>query len=331
MNHSPLSSFSLNQAITGFLIYKSAEGLTPRSIDSYQRILEKWCDYHGDSTLNSITSQDILQYLNWLRQDYQPKRLSGTTQPLSPKTVRNIWITLSSFFHWAEQEFNLPNPMCKVPAPKYQNAPIEPFTQIEVKLMLKACLYSKQAETQNRSPFCMRRPTGRRDQAIILVLLDTGLRASEFCSLKIRDVDLKTGRVEVAHGSQGGAKGGKGRVVYLGKTARRTLWRYLAEQDEYTDTDLPLFVLRGDRPFKPDGLRHLINRIGKRAGIPGAYPHRFRHTFSVTYLRSGGDLFTLQALLGHTSLDMVRQYTKIAEIDLAQAHRRASPADNWGL
>jgi integrase/recombinase XerD len=331
MNHSPLSSFSLNQAITGFLIYKSAEGLTPRSIDSYQRILDKWRDYHGDSILNSITSQDILQYLNWLRRDYQPKRLSGTTQPLSPKTVRNIWITLSSFFHWAEREFALPNPMQHVPAPKYQKAPIEPFTQIEVKLMLKACLYSKQAETQKRSPFFMRRPTASRDQAIILMLLDTGLRSSEFCSLKIGDVDLKTGRVEVAHGSQGGAKGSKGRVVYLGKTARRMLWRYLAEKIDNTDTDMPLFVLSGDRPFRPDGLRHLIKRIGERAGIPGAYPHRFRHTFSVTYLRSGGDIFTLQELLGHASLDMVRHYTRIAEIDLAQAHRRASPVDNWSL
>jgi integrase/recombinase XerD len=120
MNHSPLSSFSLGQAISGFLIYKSAEGLSLRSIDSYQRLLEKWLEYHGDTTLNSIASQDILQYLNWLRWEYQPMRLNGKTQPLSPKILRNVWITLSSFFHWAEQEFNLPNPMRKVTAPKHQ-------------------------------------------------------------------------------------------------------------------------------------------------------------------------------------------------------------------
>ena len=78
-------------------------------------------------------------------------------------------------------------------------------------------------------------------------------------------------------------------------------------------------------------LRLFIGHLGKKAGVKNCHPHRFRHTFAITYLRSGGDVFTLQALLGHSTLDMVQHYARIAEIDIEQAHKRTSPADNWRL
>ena len=77
--------------------------------------------------------------------------------------------------------------------------------------------------------------------------------------------------------------------------------------------------------------RSLFNRLGARAEVKKVYPHKFRHTFAITYLRSGGDVFTLQSLLGHGSLDMVQHYARIAEVDVEQAHRKASPADNMRL
>ena len=80
-----------------------------------------------------------------------------------------------------------------------------------------------------------------------------------------------------------------------------------------------------------NSLRLLITGLGEKAGVKKCHPHRFRHTFAITYLRFGGDVFTLQALLGHSTLDMVRHYAVSAEIDIQQAHRRASPADNWRL
>jgi len=78
-------------------------------------------------------------------------------------------------------------------------------------------------------------------------------------------------------------------------------------------------------------LQKILESIGNRAGVQNVHPHRFRHTFAIQYLRNGGDPYSLQALLGHSSLDMVKNYLRIAQIDIDTAHRRASPVDNWRL
>ncbi len=161
-----------------------------------------------------MACRDIRSYLAWLRTDYQPRRFNGQTHPLSPKTIRNIWVTLASFFKWATMEFSNPNPMDGIPAPRFQQAPVKAFTKAEVELILKACAYTRDAETTFRRSYTYHRPTARRDRAIILTLLDTGLRAMELCLLKTEDVDLKKGKVEVKHGVRGGAKGGKGRIFH---------------------------------------------------------------------------------------------------------------------
>jgi integrase/recombinase XerD len=172
--------------------------------------------------------------------------------------------------------------MRPLPAPRINKTPIEPFTQEEVQRMLKACVTSREVRLSNRRSSTMRLRFSQRDQAIILTLIETGLRAMELCKLLIGNIDLKTGRVEVKHGVEGGAKGGKGRMVYLGKVARRAVWRHLAEREDGENPNAPLFTVAGDRKFKPDSLRLLIKRIAERAGVNNAYPHKFRHTFAIT-------------------------------------------------
>ncbi|MFV2045013.1 MAG: phage integrase N-terminal SAM-like domain-containing protein [Anaerolineales bacterium] len=137
MNRSS-SGLSLSNALVGFLNAKAAEGLSPRTLANYEFRLKQWIDFAGDPGVESVTPQDIRQYLVWLRMDYRPRRYNGDRGPLTPKAVRNAYITLSSIFTWAVQEFDLPNPMRRVPAPKFQQAPVEPPPRVSMDTYSKA-------------------------------------------------------------------------------------------------------------------------------------------------------------------------------------------------
>ena len=93
--------------------------LSDRSMESYERIPEKWIEYFGEVEIQSIKSKDFTKYLTWLCTEYVPPRLSGNKQALSSKTLRNIWIDLSSFFVWASKEFGITNPAKNVAAPRF--------------------------------------------------------------------------------------------------------------------------------------------------------------------------------------------------------------------
>ena len=323
---------TISQAIDGFVKYKVVEGLSERTLESYQDHLSRFQNFIDDIPVANVSTSNVEDFLYWLRTDYKPQRLHAKQKPLSNKTIYNIWVTLKSFFSWAKgRHFVEDNPMAAVPRPKFHEKPVESFTREEIERILQACEFSCVVKTNRRRPYKMQRPTYRRDKALTMFLLDTGLRASELCALRVGDIDMKTGEVTVRHGKEGGAKGAKGRTVYAGKGARRTLWRYLVEREDGEETGASLFVTVKDSPLNKDSLRLLIGRLGKKAGLSKCHPHMFRHTFAINYLRSHGDVLTLQALLGHSSLEMVKRYARVAKIDLQRSHGRSSPVDNWAL
>lgn len=137
MNQRLSSTQPLDKAISSFIFFKSAEGLADNTIYSYQKILKQCHERWGDIDVGAIGGKDVSEYLNWLRSDYVPKRYGGKTHPLSPKTIRNVWITLSSFFSWATDEYKFDNPMKGVPPPRYQKTPVPTFKQDDVRAMLK--------------------------------------------------------------------------------------------------------------------------------------------------------------------------------------------------
>jgi integrase/recombinase XerD len=147
------------------------------------------------------------------------------------------------------------------------------------------------------------------------------------CDLKVGDVNLQGNSIKVLVG-----KGKKERVVYFGRRSAKSLWKYLLPRLDTMQPNDQLFLVdypNDPRPMNRKVLLHLLKRIGARAGVPNVYPHRFRHTMAINYLRNGGDVFTLQNLLGHSNLETVKRYARIAQMDCARVHQTASPVDNW--
>lgn len=317
----------LSQAIAGFAIGRT--DLSPRTIQDYTYYLNLWVTWRGDDPqLDSLKRADVEAFLHHINGDYQAKH-GG---PLSQSGRHNCWAALRSFWAWGAETLNVENISEKIPAPQVPEIHVEPFTRDEIESLLDACQYTKRAETTTRRRFRIQRSEAVRDTALLLFLLDTGVRIGELCRLKHGDVDLKQKCVEI-HPHLSGHKS-RGRAVWLGKRAAAALWQYLAEREEGGETltaDAPLFVTSeaGGQPLQARGVAALLVRLGERAGVKDVHAHRFRHTFAIQYLRNGGDPWTLQRLLGHSDSAMTARYLALSREDDQNTHAAASPVDRW--
>jgi integrase/recombinase XerD len=306
----------LSTAFEGYWLARQ-RNLSPHTVRDYQLTFRRFQEHLGaDRELAAITSDDVQRFLNHLRDDGQH----------SPKTVLNYWIGLSSFWTWAEKELGIPHLVrLHIEQPRVHRKPVQPYTKTEVQLLIGACQESATYQTPNGHRAHGQRPTALRDRAIMLVLLDSGLRASELCALTLADYERKRGQLTIRHG-----KGDKTRIVYIGDAARQAVWRYLATRKNTQPAD-PLFTTRENIALDRGALRRMIASAGQRAGVENAGAHRFRHTFAINFLRNGGNLLALQELLGHEQMETVKLYAKLAEVDLEYQQRVASPADRWRL
>jgi integrase/recombinase XerD len=317
----------LSKALEGYKLARLSEGYSQETISRYHYCLTQVFDFLGDKDIYQVSSDDLQHFFLWLRNEYMPNRPNGDNSPLASASIYASWKAIRSFYNWGEQELKLARPDNKLKPPRYSSAVIQPYSQSEIKKLIKGCKFTKKAITNSRKSYYQARATGPRNIAIVLTLLDTGLRASELSRLKHLDLDLRTGGIRVK--PFGAGIKSSGREVFVGKSSRAAIWKYIALS---SDKDAqPLFQTIKQRSMNRHSLRSMLRRLGLRAGVNKTHAHRFRHTFAIQYLRNGGDVFSLQRLLGHSTLAMVNRYLAIARTDIAEAHKRASPVDGWNI
>jgi len=314
------SHINLSDAFDGFILACQADGQSDNTIAIYRQHKRLMLLHLGNVPVENIVAEDLQHFMVWLRTDYKTK----TGRPYSQKSLSNVWCTLRSFFKWSDNILHTGRPDIDMKQPEVRQEEIVPYTEDEVSRLFTATEKMKIANPKDgRASYTMQRATADRDELILILLLDTGMRASELCRIRIEDIDIQNNMIWLV--PQGSGRKSKGRPVVIGKKTRALLWKYI---NTYNPAPLLLYSREGE-PYNRFSLAHLLTRLGERAGVNNTHAHRFRHTFAIEYLRNSGDIFTLQSILGHASLKMVRNYLKLAQTDIATAHRRASPADKW--
>lgn len=282
-----------------FLRDRQARGLAAGSLKFYRQkltLLLDYCNRNGLQAVGDVSADTLRAWLLELAAHHNPGGLHAAYR------------TTRALFRWFEAEFEPDgwrNPIDRVKAPKVPVELLEPADDAAIRAMLKTCSLATL--------------TGARDGALLLFLLDSGCRAAELLALNRGDYDPFTGKGAIRQG-----KGGKGRVVFIGRKTRRAMRQYLNQRQ---DNAPALWVTVGGGRLTYDGLRSIITRRARAAGVKPPALHGFRRLFALECLRGGMDVRTLQAIMGHSSLTMLIRYTKLTADDLQTAHDQAGPVD----
>lgn len=311
----------IGKGILAYEIDLKAENKSPATIRWYTHKLRYFAEWLNESRsiseVNGVESKHVKAFL--LHLCNAERAVDGVRQyrkgKASSLTVHGYAQVIKTFFGWLTRNGYLDaNPCKEMPMPKVEKYVIHAFTTEDVRRMLKAAQERRHAQ---------------RDYALVLLLYDTAIRAGELTRLKLEDVDFEGGWLRV------NGKGAKERMVPLGQTSKRALWRYcnLHRPEPLLPTMREVFLSERREPLSVSGAWRIVRGVASAAKVNGKRlsPHTMRHAAAEDFLRNGGDAFALQKLLGHTTLTVTRMYVDLVASDLAEAHKRASPGDNLRL
>jgi integrase/recombinase XerD len=279
----------LQPEISSFRLQLAAEGKAAKTIRTCTEAVQwfaaaRLLHQTGRTCWEDVRTQDVQEWMVWLLDRY------------SPAYASNQFRSLQQFFKWLATEEDIPDPMTGLRPPLVPEKPVPVFTGEDLARLERSCAGRSFQQ--------------RRDAAIIAILLATGIRLSELAALRCHPGDPRASDVDVwqreitVHG-----KGRRTRIVKIGHGTARALDRYLRARARHGQAWRPqLWLGTGSRgPMTASGIYQVIARRGRQCGID-AFPHRFRHHFSHTWLDRGGAEGDLMELNGWTSPQMLRRY-----------------------
>ena len=310
----------LFELIEYYEICNRAEGKSPKTISWYSANLKSFRNYlknrHLSDSLDNIDIKLLREYVLYLLKKTRYENHPYTpaqTELLSAATVHGHVRTLRAFFSWLVVEgLAENNPAKDLKPPRVTRKVVSTLSDEEIRAILNVFSIS---------------PSDARNQTLFMILLDTGLRIGELINLKMEDVHMDEGYLKVL------GKGKKERIVPIGNNAQKALQRYLFRfrpkpTNPVTDN---VFLSVNSKALTENSMKLMFTRLSKRSGVCRLHAHLCRHTFATRFLINGGDVFSLQQILGHSTLEMVRHYVNLASSHIAIQHQKYSPLDRLNL
>ncbi len=279
-----------------FLAHLQVERRTsPHTLDAYRRdlaALSAWCGGQPRGLLE-VGSEDLRAFI-----------AAEHRRGLSPKSLQRRLSACRSFYRWLLKHGRIAaSPAEAVRAPR---APRKLPQVLDVDEAVQLVEVGTDA------------PLGLRDRALLELFYSSGLRLSEVCALRWRDLDIPQGQVTVL------GKGGKQRTVPVGSHARTALQAWRAQSTGSTDGHV--FPGRGGAQISARAIQLRIKHLAARRGVlKRVHPHLLRHSFASHVLESSGDLRGVQELLGHADIATTQIYTHLDFQHLAKVYDAAHP------
>ena len=285
----------LSTALELFQLENEYKRLAPATLDFYQWNIKPFLDFlalQEVEHLHEITPQHIRTHLASYSEH------SSHTQHAAARAIK-VWLN-----YCVRDKLLEASPFERVPMPRTDKKILPALKPEEIERILSAC-------------------DKPRDRAIVLTLLDSGIRARELVDLNVGHVNMSTGVLTVYSG-----KGKKDRVTRVGARTRKALRMYWLQRGKLGKDD-PAFISEktGGR-LTTSGLNQLMRKIRRLSGADNCKAHALRRTFAISMLRNGVDVHTLARLMGHADVQILKRYLDFDEEDLRRGHERHGPVDN---
>jgi integrase/recombinase XerC len=314
---------SLNQLLDEYSLSLGALNRSAKTVTWYLQILRSYFLFLASASLlkpiEQLGIQELRSYIVHLQHAGRwanKPNIRKAEGELSPYSVQGHVRAIKAFWSWLQKEGHIDNnPLAKLPLPKVPQKPVDVLPREQIMRLLSGVDTSTSI--------------GARYHAIILLLLDSGIRISELVHIRFEDLDLQHSCVRVL------GKGQKVRTVPFSSLTRKAIARYAnrfranlcAVESSY------LFPAASGAPVSVNSVQQFLRRLAGKAGLGRVKcsPHIFRHTFATQAVANGANVLVLKEIMGHATLQTTMKYTHLQPHQLLQQHAKFSPVANLAL